>query len=116
MRERKRIKFVPYQPEEEQFYDHFFSIYFEGDKRKINPFAIIDSIAECTGMKPKRILGMNKTSVIVEVHNGEQSAKTLALENVCHTPCKATPYERFNYTTGLVYINEFDIEDLEEFK
>ena len=46
-RERKRIKFVPYQPpEEEQYHDHFFSINFEGKKRKINPFAMIDSIAE----------------------------------------------------------------------
>ena len=53
-REQKRTKFVPYQPEKEQYYDHFFSINFEGDeKRKINPFAMIDSIAECTGMKPK---------------------------------------------------------------
>ena len=67
-------------------------------------------------MKPKPIFGMNNTSVIVEVHNGEQSAKILVLENVCHTPCKATPYERFNYTTGLIYVNYFDIEDLEEFK
>ena len=77
---------------------------------------MIDSIAECTGMKPKQIFGMNKTSVIVEVHNGEQSAKILALENVCLTPCKAAPYERFNYITGLIYVSEFDIEDLEEFK
>ena len=77
---------------------------------------MIDSIPECTGMKPKQFFGMNKTSVIVEVHNGEQSEKILALENVCHTPCKATPYERFNYTTGLIYVNNFDIEDLKEFK
>ena len=72
VRERKRLKFVPYQPEEEQYYDLFFSINFEGDEqRKRNPFSMIDSIAECTGMKPKRIFGMNKTSVSVEVHNGE---------------------------------------------
>ena len=37
VRERKKIRFVPYQPEEERYYYHFFSINFEGDeKRKIN--------------------------------------------------------------------------------
>ena len=31
VKEQKRIKFVPYQPEEEQYNDHFFSINLEGD-------------------------------------------------------------------------------------
>ena len=32
---------------------------------KINQFARIYSIVECSGMKPTRIFGMKKTSVIV---------------------------------------------------
>ena len=85
-------------------------------RRCINPYVIIDTIKRVVGHRPKRVFGNNRASVAVEMENGGIEEKMSGIKEVYGLPCEVTTHPKYNFNKGLIYVHEFDLENLEEFK
>ena len=95
----------------------YFKVHFQEDlKSTVNPYDIITNIYTLTGSRPKKITSENRRSFTIEVTNENLSEKILGLKKVNDIPCATTIHPRFNFARGLIYIQDFDIENLDEFK
>lgn len=89
----------------------FFQMNFDLNcKLSVNHFDVIHAILELTGLKPKEVSTMNKTSFIIEVIDENQAQKLPEIKKIQSFSCQTTSYDRFNQTKGLVYLNEFEEE------
>ena len=88
----------------------------EESKRCVNPYAIIDEITKETGLAPKRVFGNNRMSLTVEISSRDQGEKIRAIKKIDGYPCENVVNPRYNYTKALIYVHEFDLDSIEEFK
>ena len=51
-------------------------------KRSVNPYAVIEKVAEVTGEKPRSVTGNNRTSFTIEVGSKQQARKVQDIESV----------------------------------
>ena len=94
----------------------YFTMRFDiNSKRAVNPYDVQDKVKQTTGNKAK-ITTLNRTSFLIEASNQEQSEKLENIESIKDLKCEVIPYDRFNYSKGLIFVSEFEISDLEEFK
>ena len=84
-------------------------------KRAVNPYDVQDKVKQTTGNKAK-ITTLKRTSFLIEAINQEQSEKLKNIESIKDLKCEVIPYDRFNYSKGLIFVSEFEISDLKEFK
>ena len=82
----------------------------------VNPYALIEQVKAVTGSPPKRVFGNNRRSVTVEVSRKEQSEKMAPIKEVDGFPCEVKIHSRFNGIKGIIYVHEFDLKNIEEFK
>ena len=59
---------------------------------------------------------LNRTAFLMEAKNKEQSEKLTNIETNKTYGCTVEKYGRFNHIKGLIFLKEFDIEDMQEFK
>ena len=101
---------------EDTFVQYHVFEFTEESKKCVNPYALIDEVKTVTGYPPKRVSGNNKRSVTVEVSTKEQSEKITSIKQVDNIPCVVKAHPRFNYVKALIYVHEFDLENVDEFK
>ena len=97
-------------------FPRFYIIDFGPNKRSVNPYTVIDCIRDVTGYAPRAVAGNNKSSFTVELERESQSVDILKLTSVADTPCTVSLHPRFNYQKGIIYIHEFDIDDVAQFR
>ena len=84
---------------------------FEGDaKRSVNPFKLEETVTDKSGFPPKRLFGINKSKVVVEL-DPRATGDITTLKEVDSTPCTVSLYAPFNTSRGLIYLRHFDASD-----
>ena len=97
-------------------FEKYFTVRFDiNHKRLINPYDLIGVIKQKTGGNPK-VWTMNKTSFLARVDSKEESEKMAEITEVKQYKCETKAYDRFNHIKGLIYISEYEVENLAEFK
>ena len=97
-------------------FTRFYNIRFPvEDKRKINPYSLRNEITQLTGCPPKQLSTSGPDSFVVEVLSAEQGNKIIELNHVKNIECKCEKHRYLNQSKGLIYLYEYDIDDLTEF-
>ena len=86
------------------------------ENRSLNPFAVIDNIAQKIGGKPKQFTGFNSTSFTIEVSTVLQAEKLGNSLTINDCTYDVIPHPYFNKTRGLNYVEDVKINDIIEFK
>ena len=103
--------------EEIEKFTNFFGVEFEEKhKRTINPYALTDKIIKITGLKLKQIHSANKTSFTVEAQTMIQCSHMTKLNKVEEKTCVTKPHIYHNKSKGIIYVQEYGIEDITEFE
>ena len=98
-------------------YSRFYLVKFtEESRRCVNPYALIEKITKDTGSMPKRVFGNNRMSLTVEVNSQEQGERIEDIKEVEGIPCGIVVYPKYNHNKALIYVHEFDLENMEHFK
>ena len=98
-------------------FKRFYTVRFEDiDRRDVNPYEILEEINKITGENAVSLTGSNKSSLTLQVKSTTQANKCLEISSLMQNPCTITPHNKFNQSKGLIFVKEFDIEDVEEFK
>ena len=74
-------------------------------KRSVNPYAVIEKVAEVTREKPKSATGNNRTFFTIEVGSKQQAKKLQDIESVEEFQGTVMLHSRFNYSRGIIYIH-----------
>ena len=69
-----------------------------------------------TGETLKAGTGDRKLPIITDVRSRTQSQKCINLTTVIRVQCEVKIHPKFNQSRGVIFLNEFDIDDLELFK
>ena len=116
----KQRRYVPFKFENEASasqYTKFFNVTVnQEDTRRINSYALRNAIKVLTGATLQSITTSGKDSFDIKVRNEEQSKKVVSLQKIGDIKCKVDRHRYYNQTKGLIYIHEFNIENIETFK
>ena len=85
-------------------------------KRKLNPYEILAAIAKKTGHKPKALTGYNALSYTIEVRDEDQGTKLGSTLKIEGSELDVCPHPFFNQTRGLIYVEDVQIDNVEEFQ
>ena len=88
---------------------------FNCDRRKVNPHTVVVEITNETGDKPKRVTAAANDSFLVEVASNEQGLKMLNIKDLAGLEFQTSVHEQYNSCEGIVYLQEYDIDNVEEF-
>ena len=88
----------------------------EESRRCVNPYSLIERIEKDTGAAPKRVFGNNRLSLTVEVSSEKQGEYVREIKEVEGFPCEVVVHPRYNHNRALIYVHEFDIENMNDFK
>ena len=103
-------------PCEKNQYNRFFRVSFGDLKRRtVNPYSVLNCIAEKTGQKPLFLHGDGKF-LTLKVKNKEQADKVIQISKINEVNCTITPHPVFNTSKGLIFLQEFDVDNLEDFE
>ena len=80
--------------------------------RSINPFAVQQKVTKLCGSPPERLETEGKSTYCVKIKTGEQARKLLTLTDIEGKSCKVEPHSHRNSSKGLVFIKEFDVDDV----
>ena len=86
----------------------------EVDRREVNPYDIYNEITKFTGEKPRAVTGERWNTLSIQCRSKTQAEKIVKIKNVSNTDCNIFPHAKFNQSKGLIFLNEFDIEDVKE--
>lgn len=73
----------------------------EGTFHTTSPFLIYQSLTKII-KEYKKVTKLRDGSLLVEIHNPEQSAKLLEIKNIGNTPVSIIPHPRLNITKGTI--------------
>ena len=102
-------------PERDEFARHFTITVRPEDKRKINPYELKKVIKTITGQYPESITTSGREAFAAKVTTREQSQKMVSTTRIGNVDCKVEKHKYFNQRKGLIFIYEFDLENIEEF-
>ena len=80
--------------------------------RTINPFAVQQKVTKLCGSPPERLETDGKSTYSVKINTGEQARKLLTLTDIEGKSCKVQPHSHRNSSKGLIFIKEFDVDDV----
>ena len=80
----------------------------------MNLYDIINKLKEISGMHPKRVFENNRKSMSVELCR--DLSEEISITSVDNMPCEVALHARYNCFKGLIYLNEYDIDNVEEYK
>ena len=89
----------------------YFRIQFTETTREISGYAINDDIKQLSGGKVDRIEAEGKNVIVVKTSKREQSEKIKGITKLCGKDVTVTAHDKLNYTQGLIYINNFDVNE-----
>ena len=84
----------------------------EINERNLNPFSIERELTAQLKGKPEDISAAGRDGLIVTVRNESQSQNIATLKSIGGVPCEVEQHRSTNITKGIIYIYEFDIEDV----
>ena len=101
----------------EETFERFYSATFASDNERMatNPYALRRKITEVTGRPPRRITSA-RNSFHIEVRDAMQGSKLVDITHIGQIKCHMAPHPTFNQSRGIIYIHDFDIYDIEQFK
>ena len=88
----------------------------EGEKRRVNPYEIKKQIQDKTGSDPEALTTDGRRAFTIKVKNEELGRKLLKVKEIMGVECTVEKHNYFNRSKGIIYIHEFDIDDLDDFK
>ena len=95
----------------------FYRLAFErDDKYNVNPFAIEAAIRSATGVTPKEMFSLNKTSMVIEMECREGISHINKIKAIEDIQCEITPYLPCNTSRGLIFIDEYDLSSFSVFE
>ena len=98
-------------------FPRFYSMRFkEEDKGGVNPFEIKRAIREKSGSNPEAIASEGRQAFTIRVGSEEQGRNLVKVKEIKGEQCSVEKHSYFNRSKGIIYIHEFDIDDLEDFK
>ena len=86
------------------------------DRRTIDPYAVRNEIERKTGEKLREISGSNKHKLTLQTRSNSQTEKCQKIDTLQGYKCVIRPHPRFNTSKGLIYLRQYNIQDLQEFK
>ena len=114
---RKSQDFIRDSETQNSTYKRYYSIKLEDTEcRKINPYDVAREIEKVTGDKPESIECAGKSAYVIKLKHRKQAEKISLLSNIKGKTCQVSVHDRLNTCRGLIYLSEFDIEDLPMFK
>ena len=99
----------------EDFTRFYFMEVPQAAKRAINPYTVEDKIVEISGTKPRRITS-SREGFVIEVSSEAQGEAICDIVEIGDIPSKVGPHNTYNSSKGLVYIYDFDVDDVELFE
>ena len=116
---RTKPKYRPLNTEEmkeKEVFSRFFTMKFTPtNKRSIDPYVLRDEIVIQTGKRPKTITTSGRENFNVEVCDREHGENIMKISSVRGVSCVVAPTTYLNRSKGLIYISEFNIDDIEQF-
>lgn len=98
-------------------FTRFYSIQFPPkSKRKLNPFYVQSTIRTAIGAVPKCISSDSRDSFTIEVSSAEQGDKLQQITSIGTHTCTVIKHKYFNQSRGLIYIREYDLDEIDDFK
>ena len=95
-------------------YHRFYTIKLPSEqKRAFNTYRLNKLIQDCTGCAAKPISTSDRENVSIDVRDDQQGHW---LKNICSIdgiPCQINKTTYLNQTTGIIYINVFNVENIE---
>jgi len=83
----------------------------EGKKRKLNPFRAYDDIKFQIKGEPEDFSSIGRDKFLVTVKSKQQSEDLKKLRALDSVPCRIAAHKTMNYSKGLIYVREFDIDE-----
>ena len=71
----------------------------------MSPYAVMNQVRNITGKELKKITAATGNSFLLEV-----------MSEVAGRKCTVSLHELHNQSKGIIYVQEYDIEDVDEFK
>ena len=104
---------------EENKLEHVYPKYFVVElhnKRKMCPFKMESDIVAQLGEEPKAIDASGRDKILIEVKSEQQSKRIVKLKEINKTPCLVEKHKTMNQREGIIYIYEYNVEDLASFE
>jgi len=117
---KRKTKFIPLDlqmvPNPEHF-AKYIVLKFESIETKCSlcPYELKEKLNNSIGVTPKTISTMNNYAFLIECTNKLQAEKLLNVKEICGIACQTFKHKTFNHSKGLVYINEYDLSEPEDF-
>ena len=90
----------------------YYQIIFKDDlKRTINPFLLEKLIKENTGVQPQNISSLSRSTFLIDMGNYDDVDKMTSIDAVDDVPCKTSPYDLFNNSKGIIYVQDWDLSN-----
>ena len=114
-----KIKYVPVDltnTEPPIPYPRFYTIKLPAEqKRSINPYRLNELIQDGTGCVAKSITTSGRENLNIEVTDDQQGLWLKITCSIDDIPCQINETTHLNRSRGIIYINEFNVENMEEF-
>ena len=78
---------------------------------QVNPYLIIRKIQEATREKPLSLTSESKFAFNLKTWSRDQATKILEIRNIADMACKASIHPQLNFTKGLIFLREFDLDE-----
>ena len=84
-------------------------------KRKINPYTLRKTIAIWIGDTLESIATSGREAFMLKIRTLEESQRIEKMNKVVNIECKGEKHKLYNQSRGLIYIYEFDLDNIQEF-
>ena len=101
--------------ERHEFARHVTMTVLPEDKRKINPYELKKVIKTITGQYPECIITSGREAFAVKVSTRERSQKIVSIARIGNVDSKVEKHKCFNQRKVLIFIYEFNLENIEKF-
>ena len=82
----------------------------------MNPYDVVDAIEVLIREGTVSLVNNGKTSFSIKCALSLQASRIQSLVHVGNISCKTTLHPRFNTSKGLIFLSEFDLNNLQQFQ
>ena len=95
----------------------YFSIEFNHESiRDVNPYDVRAAVMKLLGVDSLNISGGSGSAFTVQVNHKVQGVKLRELTQVKTSVCRVAEHRFLNFCRFIIYIQDYDIDDMEKFK
>ena len=100
---------------EEEQYERFLDLTMKPEEKRMQcPYKLKKILQNDYQVKETNIKGI-RGGFTIKTENAEQSEKLMSMKKIAEIECKVSDHKIFNSTRGLIYINEYNINDISKF-